>query len=101
MEQEELERRIEDGLGRLTQKSQDWFTAHVAKPEPIVAHSDPERDSPIELIKITTSTGQNDSSYTVVFNETRNTFGLVARLDGGRLWYLGEFGELDDAVENM
>ena len=101
MQQEELERRIREGMGRLSQNLQDWFSAHVSKPEPIVAHSDPETDSPVQLVKLTSSTGQNDSSYIVVFNETRNIFGLVARLDGGRLWYLGDYGELDDAVKSI
>lgn len=88
-------------MSRLAPKLQDWVTAHRAQPESIVAHSDPEVDSPVPLVRVTASTGDNDSANIVVFNEARNAFGLVTCLDSGRLWYLGEYGELDEAVSNM
>ena len=98
---QELNRRVREGMRRLPPRLQDWLKSHLAQPEKIVAHSDPESESPVSLVKVTTSTGTNDSSYMVVFDEARSSFGLVTRLDGERLWYLGEYGELEDAVSSM
>ncbi|HUE87254.1 MAG TPA: hypothetical protein VMO26_14355 [Vicinamibacterales bacterium] len=49
---------------------------------------------------MTDDTGDGDSIARVVYDPRHDSFGLVERLEGGSLWFMGLYGTFG-AVESM
>ena len=93
--------KIAEGLAVLAPHLQDWLRVHLVPPRPIRVSFDPEGNSFKDLWLITDHTGEQDSSYRVVYDENNQMFGLESTLDTGVEWYMGSYGSFSETVENM
>jgi hypothetical protein len=97
----QLKARVDEGLKHLSSTLRGWAEAHMVEPREIAASLDPKGAQRELFWLVTDDVGVNDSGYRVVFDPRANTFGLVTIVDGGIVWYLGGYGDFNDAVENM
>ena len=93
--------KVAEGLAVLAPHLQDWLRVHLVPPRPIQVSVDLEGNSFKDLWLITDHTGEQDSSYRVVYDENNQMFGLESTLDTGVEWYMGSYGSFSETVENM
>lgn len=103
--QQGAEERIRERVGReivaLPDGLRSWAESHVTIPRLVHATLDPDGKESIDLWLVTGDTGIRDSSRLVAYDAHRDSFGLVERLQGGLLWFLGSYGSFAEAVEGM
>jgi len=92
---------IGPALSLLHPTLRSWVQAHLVVPRQIEAWADPERQIAALVWLVTDHTGQNDSSYRVVFDSSSQAFGLETTLADGTAWYMGPYGTFSDAIESM
>lgn len=97
----ELANRVQAELPLLADHLRAWLEAHLAVPREISVSLDPDGTRMARVWLVTHDTGERDASYNVVYDATRNTFGLVTELQNGVLWYMGPYGSLVDTVQSI
>jgi hypothetical protein len=93
--------KVAEGLVVLAPHLQDWLRGHLVEPRPTQFSADADGKSFKDLWLVTDHTGENDSSYRVVYDENNQMFGLESTLDTGVEWYMGSYGSFSETVENM
>ena len=93
--------KIAEGTAVLAPQLQDWLRVHLVEPRPIRLAADADGNTFNDLWIVTDHTGENDSSYRIVYDETNQVFGLESTLDTGVEWYMGSYGSFSETVENM
>jgi hypothetical protein len=78
-----------------------WAEAHLVEPRPIRAALDVDGTTWSEFVLVTDDVGQADGNCRVVYDPAGRTFGTVAQVTNGPLWYLGPAETFDGAVANM
>ena len=79
----------------------DWVKEHLVVPKKVQLFEDYESENKVGLWLVTDHTGNNDSSYRVVFDETESDFGLAVTLENGRECFMGLNGKFGHTVEGM
>ena len=90
-----------EGLAVLAPHLQDWLRTHLVDPRPIRFYADAEGHSFKDLWLVTDHTGEKDSSYRIVYDESNQMFGLEVTLDTGVEWYMGSYGSFSETVASM
>ena len=99
--QQHLVHRIDAGLSRLDPGLRARIAERLCIPSQIDALTDPTGERTVSLVQVTARKARQESSYEVVFDTAANAFGLIAGLEDGRVWYMGPYGEFDEAVQSM
>jgi hypothetical protein len=93
-----IENRVRRELPSLPPQERKWAEDHRTQPREIAAVDEAGGKS-IAVWLVTDNTGRDDASYRVVYDATRDAFGLVMTDDAGVDRYLGAFGSLLATVE--
>lgn len=99
--QEQIGRRVEQGLKRLDGSLRTWSQEHICpaiEPNVVTSLDGNEKQT---VFRVTCDIGKDDAAYYVAFDPQSGMFGLVTRLADDRLWYMGAYGEFDEAVKSM
>ena len=84
----------------------DYFDAGVDN-DPVLSRwslflaTDAEGTSFKDVWLVTNHTGENDSSYRIIYDDQAQLFGLECTLESGVEWYMGNYGSFSETVENM
>jgi len=98
---EELRAKVGEGLALLAPHLKSWVDAHLIEPRRVRLAADPDGGSFKHLWLVTDHTGENDSSYRVVYDAEAQLFGLECTMESGVEWYMGNYGSFSETVENM
>ena len=77
----------------------EWFCSHVIDPKSVTLVTDLEKMTKRDIFQITEN--KNSNSYYIVFDPIANAFGICCVLSSGIEWYLGEYGSIVDALNNI
>jgi len=78
-----------------------WINKHLVDPTNIKLCTDLNNKIYREFWLVTDHMGEDDSAYRVVFDDQNNVFGLETTLDNGINWYMGDYGDFNEAVKHM
>ncbi|MEK7656772.1 MAG: hypothetical protein AAB412_03380 [Elusimicrobiota bacterium] len=98
---EKLKSAIQLDLPKLAPHLKAWAEAHLTTPRALDLFTSPEGPESLEFILVTDHTGREDANCRIVFNPRTNEFGLETTIEGGRCWFLGDYGSFSETVENM
>ena len=98
---DQIATKVAEGLTSLAPHLQDWVRAHLIDPRPVRFSTDANGNTFKDLWLVTDHTGQEDSSYRIVYDENSQMFGLAVTLDSGVEWYMGSYGSFSETVESM
>jgi len=99
--EEQITERVEDSLQQFTPQLREWVESHVIRPRSVAISKDPDGKEYSNIWLVTDHTGNNDSSYRVVYDQGKKSFGLEVTLKNGISWFMGNYGEFTKAVEAM
>lgn len=96
-----LKSAIQLDLTKLAPHLKAWAESHLTTLRAVDLFTSPEGPESLEFILVTDHTGLKDANYRIVFNPRTNQFGLETTIEGGRCWFLGDYGSFSETVENM
>src|SRR5262245_13545378 len=96
-----LDARIDAELNHLEAHLRAWFEAHRVPVREITCLDHPDKESVTTLWLVTDHTGIKDAGYRVVYDPTREWFGLETTLQDGRSWYIGASGSLRATIDSI
>jgi hypothetical protein len=92
---------VTEGVPVLASHLQSWAQVHLIEPRHVRLAADPDGTSFKGVWLVTNHTGENDSSYRIVYDDEAQLFGLECTLESGVEWYMGNYGSFSETVENM
>jgi hypothetical protein len=98
---DQIEIQIEVGLSKLSPHLREWVEKHLITPHPIKLSLDENGKTYETFWLVTDHVGFEDGSYRVVYDFKKNSFGLESKLQNGINWYMGQYGDFAEAIENM
>jgi hypothetical protein len=98
---ERIRRRVRHEISTLPESLRRWAEEHLKAPTLVRASLDPGGGAVADFWLVTDATGDRDSSALVVYDPRHDSFGLVERIEGGSLWFMGLYGTFGEAVEAM
>jgi hypothetical protein len=78
---EALRAGVTEGLPGLATHLQSWVQAHLIEPRQVCLATDPDGTSFKGVWLVTDHTGENDSSYRIVYDDEAQLFGLECTLE--------------------
>jgi hypothetical protein len=99
--QKQIEVAVQAGLSKLRPSIKQWVQTHLVHPRLISLSLDPDASSFKEVWLVTDHTGEQDSSYRIVYDSDSELFGLECTLESGVEWYMGNYGSFSQTVESM
>jgi hypothetical protein len=98
---EDLRGKVKEGLTLLPPHLQSWVGAHLIEPRRLQLSTDLQGTSFKHLWLVRNHTGENDSSYRIVYDNDTQLFGLECTLESGVEWYMGKYGSFCETVQSM
>jgi hypothetical protein len=96
-----IKMKVAEALPILAPHLQNWLRPHLVEPRLIRLSADADGTSFKDLWLVTDHTGEEDSSYRLVYDGDNHEFGLESTLDTGVEWYMGSYGSFSETVESM
>ncbi|NQY42019.1 MAG: hypothetical protein HRT87_01575 [Legionellales bacterium] len=79
----------------------EWFEEHRIIPEKIELYESLTSSQKKTFWLITQYNQKEDSSYRIAYNSEKNSFGLEVTTSSDESKYMGDYGNLDNALESM
>ncbi len=95
----EIEGKVKDGLSKLAKDHVDFISNLLCPPVETTLSLD-ELGNKKERFWLVTSV-DDSCSYRIAFNPRSNNFGLECTLGNGVCWYMGDYGDFDEAFLAM
>lgn len=98
---DQIKSQVEEGLSKLSPHLREWAEKHLIVPHQIKLSLDLENKTHETFWLVTDDVGIKDASYRVVYDSKNKSFGLECTLEDGVNWYMGEYGDFAETIENM
>lgn len=76
----------------------EWFCNNVIEPQKKHLITNLDKMSKKQFLQITDC---NSNSYYIVYDFLKDEYGICCILSSGEEWYLGGYGSIIDAINNM
>jgi hypothetical protein len=92
---------VNTAMPTLASHLKDWVQSHLTLPRKITLANDPDGLEYAEYWLVTDHTGENDSSYRVIYDDNMSMFGIECTLKSGVHWMMGLCGDFVQTIESI
>ena len=97
----QIETLINEALPNLSPHLSTWVESHRITPHQVTMSLNDDGTDEITLWLVTENIGENDSASRIVFDEIKDSFGLVMALQNDIQWFMGHYGGFAETVNAM